>query len=218
MRIGFLGGTGVEGKGLALRFAAAGAEVVLGSRDPNRAESRAAEYNEILGRPAIAGMENSRMLFSSEIVFLTVPFDQAPAAIEPVRRHLSDRHIIVDVTVPMRCNGGTPAYQEQEGRSNAEIVARNLPAGIPLVCAFKTIPAHLLGLLDTPLDCDVFVCGDSEEARMCVMETASIIPSLRAIDAGPLETARILERMTVLAAALNRHYKKKGARYRIIGI
>ena len=87
-----------------------------------------------------------------------------------------------------------------------------------LVAAFKTIPAHVLSEIDQPLDCDVFVCGESPGAKQTVMEAARMIPTLRPVDAGPLRNARILERMTVLVVQLNRRYKSKGARFRVVGI
>ena len=97
-------------------------------------------------------------------------------------------------------------------------IAAHLPDRVRLVGAFKTVPAHVLAELHTPLECDVFVCSDSKEARGEVMELAKRIPSLRPLDAGPLGMARTLERMTILAIHLNRRYKKKGARYSVVGI
>jgi 8-hydroxy-5-deazaflavin:NADPH oxidoreductase len=218
MRIGFLGGTGAEGKGLALRFAAAGADVILGSRSEERAQAKAAEYNVILGRPAIQGLANSGMIAASEIVFLTVPFEQAVPAIEACRDSFLPGVVLVDVTVPTRFVGGQVEYLEMEEGSNAERIAGHVPHGVELVGAFKTIPAHVLSALDQELRCDLFVCGDSREAREKVMEAARLIPSLRPLDAGPLRNARALERMTILAIHLNRRYRSKGARYGIVGI
>lgn len=218
MRIGFLGGTGIEGKGLALRFAAAGASVILGSRSEERARAKAAEYNAILGKPIIEGMVNSRMIATSGIVFLTVPFEQAVAAVKDCRGDFVPGSILVDVTVPTRFADGRVEYLEQEKGSNAEVISEHIPEGVHLVGAFKTIPAHILAEIGQNLECDVFVCGDSREAREEVMETARLIPRLRPLDAGPLRNARILERMTILAIHLNRRYKSKGARYSIVGI
>jgi NADPH-dependent F420 reductase len=218
MQIGFLGGTGIEGKGLALRFAAAGASVVLGSRSEERAQVAAREYNVLLGSPLIRGMVNRDMLAASEIVFLTVPYEHAVPAVESCRADFSPGHILVDVTVPMAFREGRAEYVEQEAGSNAELLARHVPEGVHLVAAFKTIPAHVLAEREIELNCDIFVCGDSKAAREKVMEAASIIPTLRPLDAGPLRMARTLERMTVLAVNLNRRYKKKGARFRIEGL
>lgn len=218
MRIGFLGGTGIEGKGLALRFASAGAEVVIGSRSEQRAKEVALQYTEIVGKSDIRGMVNREMLAASEVVFLTVPFDQAAAAIESSRADFRQGSVVVDVTVPMKFQGGRAEYLEQASGSNSELLSTRLPEGIHLVGGFKTIPAHILTELNTPLACDVFICGDSDQAKEKVMQAARLIPTLRPLDAGPLLMARTLERMTVLAVHLNRRYKKKGARYHIMGI
>jgi len=217
-RIGFLGGTGIEGRGLALRFALAGAEVAVGSRSEERARAAAAEYNTLLGHDLIHGAANDEMLRNAEIVFLTLPFDSAAEAVERIAADLPAGVVLVDVTVPIRFEEGRPDYLEPPEGSNAERIAARLPRGALLVGAFKTIPAHVMADLRVPLDCDDFVCGDSAEAKEKVMAAARLIPSLRPLDAGPLRAARTLERMTVLAIALNRRYKRKGARYRVQGL
>jgi len=218
LRLGLLGGTGIEGKGLALRFAAAGAQVLLGSRSLERAEEAARKYNDILGQTLIRGLTNGEMLAGSEIVFLTMPFDQAAAAIQACASQFHPGLILVDVTVPMKFSNRHAEYLEQDGSSNSEIIARNLPEGVELVAAFKTVPAHFLAEVEKPLECDVFLCGNSARAKERVMEAVRMIPTLRPLDAGPLSHARILERMTVLAVHLNRRYKSKAARFRIIGV
>jgi len=218
VRIGFLGGTGIEAAGLALRFAAAGARVVLGSRSRERAAAAAAAGNAILGRPMLDGLANPEMLEDSEIVFLTVPSAKAVEAVEQCRSLLGRRHILVDVTVPLIFSAGGAEYCGPDTGSNAESIARHLPEGVPLVAAFKTIPASILADLHTALNCDVFVCGDVAAAKQSVMAAAALIPSLRPLDCGPLRMARALERMTVLAAELNRLHRRKGARFRVEGI
>ncbi len=218
MRIGFLGGTGIEAKGLALRFAAAGAAVILGSRSQPRAASAAEACNAVLGRPQVCGKSNEEMLAESEAVFLTVPFAQALAALENCAPFFTPNHILIDVTVPMAFHAGRVDYLEQGGLSSAEIIANHMPKGVPVVAAFKTVPAAVLADLETPLQCDVFICSDVEEATRRVMDLVSVIPTLRPINCGSLKTARTLERMTVLAVDLNRRYKKKGVRFRIQGL
>jgi len=218
VQIGFLGGTGIEARGLALRFAAAGCKIILGSRTLERARHAAETYNVILGKEMIEGLSNTEMCRAAEIVFLTVPFALAIEAIDNCRSELDARHVLVDVTVPLMFSAGHAEYQKQDAESNSENIAQHLPENVPLVAAFKTIPTAVLADLSAPLDCDVFVCGDSESAKQKVMAAISMIPSLRPLDAGPLRMARTLERMTVLAAELNHRYKKKGARFRMIGI
>ncbi len=218
MNIGFLGGTGIEAKGLALRFAASGAVVTLGSRSQERASAAADACNSVLGHPHICGKSNREMLAASEMVFLTVPFRQGPDAVESCAPYFTSNHILIDVTVPMVFHEGHVEYLEQQGLSSAEVIASHIPQNVALAAAFKTIPAAVLMDLKTALNCDVFICSDVEEAARKVMDLAATIPSLRPINGGPLKSARILERMTVFAVELNRRYKKKGARFRIEGI
>jgi 8-hydroxy-5-deazaflavin:NADPH oxidoreductase len=215
--IGFLGGTGVAGKGLAIRLAAAGADVIIGSRSEERARAAAAQYNAVLGRETIRGLSNDAMIASSAIVLLTVPFDQAIAAARSVQ--FAPGQILVDVTVPVRFEKGRPEYVEQEGGlSGSEILARHLPGSVAVVGAFKTLPAAMLADLSIEPDCDEFICGDAAEARGQVIELARSIPTLRPVDAGPLRMARAIERMTLLAIQLNRLHKKHDSRYRMVGM
>ena len=218
MKLAILGGTGIEGKGLALRFAACGAEVILGSRSAERAGTLASEYNIFLGKSLIEGCSNLEALALAEIVFLAVPFENVLAAIESCRKGFRAGQVLVDVTVPVAFRGGRPEFVQPEGGSNSQLIARHVPPGVAVVAAFKTIPAHLLADLPTELQCDVFVCSDSTEARHRVMEIATMIPTLRPLDAGPLEVAAALERMTFMAIHLNRRYKRKGARFTVQGI
>ncbi|MFH1573038.1 MAG: NADPH-dependent F420 reductase [Acidobacteriota bacterium] len=218
MRIGILGGTGIEGRGLALRFAGAGHPVVLGSRSLERAVSSAEACNSLLGRVAVQGVENSEALRQAEILFLAVPADQAAATLSLLRESIAPGTIVVDVTVPVKFTGGIPEHAPRAGPSNSEALAGYLPPGASLVGAFKTVPAHLLAEWDRELHCDVFVCGDSRAAKEKIMRVVGTIPSLRAVDAGPLRMARALEQMTVLAIWLNRRYETQESRYTIVGI
>ena len=113
---------------------------------------------------------------------------------------------------------GRVRYQELPEGSASEHLKARLPETIPLVAAFKTEPAHLLAEIDEALDCDSFVASDSKDAKTRVIEAISGIEGLRVVDAGTLYSARTLERMTVLAIGLNRRYKTKTSRFRIIGL
>jgi NADPH-dependent F420 reductase len=216
-RIGLLGGTGIEGRGLALRFAQAGAEVILGSRSRERAAAVAGELNRRLGREAIQPAENREMLGDCDLVFLTVPFAQAASALDAYRNDFRPGTTLVDVTVPLRSKTSPGPGDLPEG-SGSQHLAKRLPANVHLVGAFKTIPAHTLAELEVSLDCDDLVCGDSEADKVRVMEAIRLIPGLRPVDAGGLDAAATLERMTALAIRLNRRYKIKGARFRVVGL
>ena len=215
--IGLLGGTGIEGKGIALRFAKAGASVTVGSRSLERALAVARQLNQQLGGELIGAAENPEMIGRSEIIFLTVPFAQAVDAINAYRHCFRQESILVDVTVPIKSKSSPGPGDLAEG-SGSQFLAKRMPESIPLVGAFKTIPAHVMAELDLRLDCDVFVCSDSEAAKVRVIEAIRLIPDLRPVDVGGLDAAGTLERMTALAIRINRRYKIKSARFRVVGL
>lgn len=217
--VAFLGGTGREGSALALRFAAANWAVSIGSRDPLRAEEKAAELRQLAGTSDVFGGANADVAAQGGLVFLCVPFDNAAPLLETCRDVWQPGTIVVDTTVPLQ-------FEKQRGavlvpleeNSGSESLAKLLPTDVSIVAAFKTIPAHVLGELHESLDCDVIICGDNGEARMRVMEAAKDIKGLRPLDGGPLRHARALEAMCAMVIGLNRRHKSKGARFRVVGI
>ncbi|HLF83949.1 MAG TPA: NADPH-dependent F420 reductase [Blastocatellia bacterium] len=224
LRVGLIGGTGEEGRGLALRWAIAGARVSIGSRTLDRAKTVADDLNQLLGARAgqssqrIGFGENRDVIAESEFALLTVPFAHAASTLDAHRQDFRDGSILIDITVPVSFEQGRVCYVELPEGSASEHLKARLPENIPLVAAFKTEPAHLLAGIDEPLDCDSFVASDSKEAKARVMEAIGFIEGLRAVDAGTLYSARTLERMTVLAIGINRRNKIKTARYRVVGL
>jgi NADPH-dependent F420 reductase len=224
LTVGLIGGTGEEGRGLALRWAIAGARVSIGSRTLDRAKSTADELNQLLEqRPEHSSHridfgENREVIAGSELALLTVPFAHAASTLGTHRQDFRDGSILIDITVPVSFEQGRVRYVELPEGSASEHLKTRLPENIPLVAAFKTEPAHLLAEIFEPLDCDSFVASDSKEACARVMEAIAFIKGLRAVNAGTLYSARTLERMTVLAIGINRRYKIKTARYRIVGL
>lgn len=212
IQIGIVGGTGAEGRGLAYRFASAGVRVLLGSRDRARATAAVGE----LGVDGVSAAINSEVLEACETVVIAVPFDHAVDVLSEHAGRFRPGCLLLDVTVPVVFARGGPRLAEIPEGSSAERLRRHLPGGVSLAAAFKTIPARAL-LEREPLDCDEFVCGDSAEARARAMALVGMIPGLRPLDAGSLEAARILERMTLLAIGLNRRYKRHGARFKVVG-
>ncbi|HKF58435.1 MAG TPA: NADPH-dependent F420 reductase [Blastocatellia bacterium] len=215
--IGLLGGTGEEGRGLALRWARAGARVVIGSRAADRARETAEQLNKILGNDVISYGDNTRAA-QSDFVLLSVPFQHAAATLETVLPQIRPGGTLIDATVPVSFDKGRVSYAEPPEGSASEHLRALLRADVRLVGAFKTIPAHSMETLDDELDCDDFVVGDNAEARARVIEAMRGISGLRPVDAGGLEGARVIERMTVLAIGINRRYKIKTARFRVVGL
>jgi NADPH-dependent F420 reductase len=218
LRLGLIGGTGEEGMGLALRWAMAGARVTIGSRKIERAKSAADELNDLLGSESVGYAENRAAIAESEFVLLTVPFEHAASTLDSHRSDFQPGSILIDITVPVSFDKGRVRYVElPEGSASEHLLAR-LPETVPLVAAFKTEPAHLLLDPQAALDCDVFVASDSKEAKARVIEATGFIEGLRAIDAGTLYSARTIERMTVLLIGINRRYKVKTGRFRLLGL
>jgi hypothetical protein len=219
MEIGIVGGTGAEGRGLALRLARAGARVRLGSRSIDRARATVDELATAAAGLTIEPVDNAGAFAAADFVLLTVPFASAAETIAMHAAGIRAGAVAIDVTVPIRFEKGAPPrlVEVPEG-SAAEHVRARLPPHVPLAVAFKTIPARLLGELDLPLDCDELVCGDSDEARQRAIDLVGRLPGLRAVDAGPLEAARAIERMTLLAVTLNKRYRSHDARFKVVGI
>jgi NADPH-dependent F420 reductase len=221
VNVGLIGGTGEEGRGLALRWAIAGARVTIGSRALERAKAVADELNKLLGSRAAQTVgygENRDVIAGSDLALLTVPFAHAASTLEAHRQDFREGSILIDITVPVSFEQGRVRYVELPEGSASEHLKARLPESIPLVAAFKTEPAHLLAEIEEPLDCDSFVASDSKESKARVIEAIGFIKGLRAVDAGTLYSARTLERMTVLAIGINRRHKIKTARYRVVGL
>jgi NADPH-dependent F420 reductase len=218
LRIGVVGGTGNEGRGLAVRFALTGVPVTIGSRDPARAAEVARGLCEQHAATSIAGMSNEDTIAGSDVVILAVPFVHAGPIVDRYRELFTPGTLVIDVTVPVMFDAGKPRFVEPAEGSAAEHLRLRLPNHVGLACAFKTLPARLLEHAETPLDCDDFVCGDSIESRERASALVGRIPGLRPVDTGPLESARVLERMTLLAITINKRYKRHGARFQVLGI
>lgn len=218
LRIGVVGGTGNEGRGLALRLALTGLRVTIGSRDAARAVDVAAQLSQRHVAASIAGASNDETIAGSNVVILAIPFVHAGAMVDASREQFVPGTLVVDVTVPVIFDAGKPRFVAPPEESAAEHLRVRLPDHVGLACAFKTLPARLLEHIETPLDCDDFICGDSMESRDRVSALVSRIPGLRAVDTGTLESARVVERMTLLAITINKRYKRHGARFQVLGI
>jgi len=101
--------------------------------------------------------------------------------------------------------------------SAAEAAAELLPPGVSIAAAFHNLGAELLAA-DGPVDCDVLVCSNDENARKLTMELAAKIPGVRALNGGKLENARIVESITALLIGLNIRYKVHSAGVRFTGL
>ncbi len=210
--IAVIGGTGPAGSGLALRWALAGEQVIIGSRDVTRAtETADAICNRIGTSAQVSGMENSAACAVSDLLVLTVPFEGQAALLKHLKPAIRATSILIDATVPLAASVGGRAsrtigvWQGSAAQQTAELV----PKGVSVVAAFQNVSADVLNS-DADVECDVIVCSDDPNATQVAMELASKIKCVRAIDGGKLENARIVEQITALLIGLNIRHKGHG--------
>jgi NADPH-dependent F420 reductase len=201
--LGLLGGTGPQGRGLALRFALAGHQVLLGSRSEERARSVVAELFE--RDLPVKGVANPQAAAEAEVVLLTFPFDGQQALLPGLAEAIGDK-VVVDVVNPLGWDElGAFMLDIPEG-SAAEQAQALLPRA-RVTAAFHHAPPRLLADPGREVDTDVLVAGDDPAARAVVIGLADVIPGCRGIDAGPLRLARYLEGLTAVVVSVNRRYK-----------
>jgi 8-hydroxy-5-deazaflavin:NADPH oxidoreductase len=216
MKIAILGGTGEQGPGLALRWALAGEEVIIGSRQKEKGEKVAAELNQELGKELIRGTDNVTAAAAADIIVMTVPYAAHVGTLESVKERCKGK-IFVDVSVPLDPDNARRATLPAAGSASEE-AQQVLGPDVKVVCALQNISAHLLRDVNAEIDCDVLVCGD-KDARPIVMQLVTRIGGgIRAISAGPLEAARQIEPITALLIRLNILNKVHSAGIRITGL
>ena len=207
--IPIVGGTGALGAGLALRWAQAGAPIVLGSRAAERAEEAAAKLREKVPGADVRGLENGEAARQAEIVFLTVPFRAQSENLNNLREALQPGQILVDCTVPLAAavsGKATRSLGVWQG-SAAQQAQEMVPEGVTVVSALHTVGAPTLADLDAELGEDVLVCGDRKADKARVARLIELIGGLRPVNAGALEMARIVEQLTPMLISVNTRYK-----------
>ncbi|MGH3004076.1 MAG: NADPH-dependent F420 reductase [Gaiellaceae bacterium] len=209
MRVAILGGTGSFGRALAVRIAAAGGDdVVIGSRDAERARSTAEE----LGGGRVTGVTNEHAVGGADLAVLAVKADAALATAREVAAALG-RTPLLSVATAIEFRRGVGAFPDPDARSLAERV-QDVVAG-PVVAGLHSIAAANLD--GAAPDEDALICGDDEHAKGLALELAGKLVAGRALDAGPLASARALEGLTAVIVNLNRRYKAH-AGLRVTGV
>jgi len=204
-----IGGTGALGFGLAGRLARQGTPVVIGSRHAGRAEEAAGRVRALAPGATIEGAQNSDAARRSEVVFLCVPFRSQSENLTNLKEALREGQLLVDATVPLAAavsGRATRVLGVWQG-SAAQQAEEMAPDGVRVVSALHTVSAEALARLDRPLDEDVLICGDRRADKAQAAEILQRIPGLRAVDAGRLETSRIVETVTALMISINAKYK-----------
>jgi len=200
MNVAILGGTGKFGRAIAIRLAAAGDDVVIGSRDAERARQIAAELG-------VRGARNDEV-GDVDLVVLAVEAGAALSTVRDLELHAPLLSVAAEIAFDGRV--ARPGTQRQSlAERVAEIANVKVAAGLHSLAAVR--------LAASAPEQDVFVCGDEEEPKRLALELGAKIVSGQAIDAGPLATARALEGMTAVLLNVNRTYKTH-AGLRITGL
>jgi 8-hydroxy-5-deazaflavin:NADPH oxidoreductase len=203
VNVAIVGGTGPFGRGLAARLVAEGVDVVIGSRDPERANAVAAELG-------CRGLANEEAVGGVDLVVLAVNAE----AVLPTALAIRDR-----LGSPVLCVASALDFADGAARPRAgETSLAEQTAGIvdvPVVAGLHSLAAGKLAH-EKP-DEDALVCGGDGEAKQLALELAQLVVGGRAIDAGPLAAARALEGMTAVIVNVNRRYKAH-AGLRLTGI
>ena len=205
--LAFIGGTGPEGLGLAARFAAAGHEIVIGSRSPERAQRAVEKITARVPGARAAGMVNEEAVQRGDIVFVTIPFAGHRETLQALALAIGAK-VVVDVVSPLSFEGGKIAVIAVPEGSAAEQAQALLPQA-QVVAAFHHLDASQLMRVERPMEVDVLVCADHQEAKERVMALAEKIDGVRVLDGGPLANSRYLEEFTVLLLSLNKTYKAR---------
>jgi NADPH-dependent F420 reductase len=201
LTVGVIGGTGPQGKGLALRWSAAGIRVAIGSRDAERAAGVAAELGG-----SVTGDANDAVAAAADLVVVTVPWGGHADTIRSLAPNTAGK-IVVDCVNPLGFDKRGP-YPLPVAEGSAAEQAQGLLPDATLIAAFHHVSAVLL--TDPEVDSfelDVLVLGEVREAVDTVIGLVNAIPGMRGIYAGRLRNAGQVEALTANLIAINRRYK-----------
>ncbi len=216
MEIGLLGGTGPAGRGLALRFASTGHDVVIGSRSALRS---AELVDEMLEANAdhdlhIVGLSNAQAALADTVIIAT-PWDASAPTAKEFEPRLKGKLVVCMANALARVGSEFHALYPPRGSIAADVQA-NIPDS-RVAAAFHHVPAKELSEISTPMEGDVLVCADRQEAIDATMTLIDGLPDLRALDCGSLSNAAPIEAFTAVLLQINRRYKTRSA-VQILGV
>jgi NADPH-dependent F420 reductase len=215
LKIAVLGGTGNEGFGLGFRWAAAGHEVIIGSRLTEKGADAAAKMLDLVPEGNIKGTNNLEAAESAELIVLSVPYAAQKATLEAVMPALEDK-LLITVVAPTG-EKASRVWRLPSGLSAAEEAQQQVGDKTRVVAAFQNIGAHHLLNMDHAMDCDVLVCGEKGADKKIALDLCEDA-GLRGINAGALQNASAVEGMTSVLIAINIIHKVKSAGIRITGL
>jgi NADPH-dependent F420 reductase len=211
--IAILGGTGKEGTGLAMRWAAAGYRILIGSRQSEKALSTADKINSQLGINMVEGLINMEAARQADICVLTVVY-YAHEQLLKVLKGVLEGKILVDTTSRVDYNDPQPPVPPCAAQEAQVLLGHS----VRVVAAFQNIPAKSLrSNIGERIDADVLVCSDNLAAAEQVVRLARDA-GMRGFYAGILANANIVEGITTILISLNKYYGRKNASIKITGI
>ena len=210
MNVGILGGTGPAGSGLAARLAAAGLEVVIGSRSKERAQQTCDDLCKKWPERdlALEAGDNMRAA-SAEVVVVATPWDAAAATVASVSGRITGKVVISMANALEKVGNEFEPLIPPRGSVAAHVQAA--APGALVSAAFQHLPAKALLDLNKPIEADVLICSDHRYAYDATAELVSLIPDLRPLNAGSLSNAAPIESITAVLLQLNVRYKTRAA-------
>jgi hypothetical protein len=215
--VAIIGGTGAEGSGLAVRWAAAGYPIVIGSRSAEKAAVVADELNALLpaGSASIVGEANGAAAAAGEVVVLSVPYSAQVNTLDEIKAGCQGK-ILVTVGVPLMPPKVSTVWHPPGG-SAAEEAQAQLGERVRVASAFQNVSAGHLRDLNWTVECDVLVTANDKEAKSMALALAQAA-GFFAVDAGPLANSAVVEGLTALLIGINIRNKVKSAGVRITEI
>jgi 8-hydroxy-5-deazaflavin:NADPH oxidoreductase len=210
MQIGIFGATGPAGSALGVRLASVGFDVVLGSRQLQRATEvvdRLRADSPDLNLPLVPG--DNEAAADADVVVIATPWESAATTAQALADRLAGKVLVSMANALVRV--GTEFQPLLPPRGS---VAAHVQAAVPaahVVAAFHHLPAKELGHLGHPIESDVLICGDDKASVQTVMEITEKIPGCRPLDAGDLSNATAIEAFTAVLLQLNVRYKTRVA-------
>lgn len=223
MIVSIIGGTGPQGLGIGERLAIEGVDVIIGSRNEEKALDVVSNAKKDLVNydlSSMCGRANEDAAREGDVLIITVPLSAQKATLDGIKEFCTDK-IIMDATVPLETaiDGKAFRFIDLMEGSAAERTAKILEGtGAKVICAFCNISNSYLSNIPEEIDCDCLISGDDVESKKVASEIINKIPGVKTIDCGMLEKARIIEKITPLLIGLNIKYKSHYGGLRITGI